>query len=96
MARYVKTSMFLQSPEIEHHTPNHSYVIFPHWERKEPELELELRNTGVILYIPTLTYLLLWIWLLLHPLQSEDKYSGRVCREVVGIIGDYENMDVFI
>ena len=27
MARYVKTSLFSQSPEIEHHTPNHCYVI---------------------------------------------------------------------
>ena len=27
LARYVKTSLFSQSPEIEHHTPNHCYVI---------------------------------------------------------------------
>ena len=91
MARYVKTSMFLQSPEIEHHTPNHYYVIFPHWERKEPELEPEQRKAGVILCIPTLTYLLLWLllwlWLLIHPPKVRINTAGECAEKWLASLG---------
>jgi len=46
MARYVKTSMFLQSPETEHHTLNYSYVIFPHWEWKSKSKKFKIKRTN--------------------------------------------------